>query len=437
MNTLLAKLREQRASLKATIDATLETVEKEERDALTDSEEKNVREAADEIKALDARIEELSEIELRNAKAAELAAKVDGLAGRSPEGVVVVKRDEATYRPDIADTSFFKDVVNYRQDPNAAERLHRAAAETRDVSSTDLGTGFVPPAYLASEYVTVAKAGRPIANVMPNRGAPVAETMYVPRVTTAASVDFQSSQNAALGESVIAGDTITAVTRTIGGFADVSVQALRFGSISDRDIFEQLVQDHASKIETMVINSSTTSNKGFLQASGITTVTYTDAAPTASAIYRKLGEAIAEIHTDTFSAPEVIFCTPTVWQWIVSSSDSTGRPLGTDIAPANSVARFGSLGAEGVVGSMHGLPVVISTLVPKGSGGASTHNNIVVARVADSRLWESPVQVDTFSDVGSASLTVRFRLFNFVAQAHERRAANFATIIGTGTILTF
>lgn len=435
MNVLLARLREQRDSLKATMDGILAAVEVEQRDQLTEVEDKNFRDATEAIKVLDARIAELSDVELRNAAAAELDAKVDAAAGRPAAGVAVITAEEATYRPDQRETSFYRDLMN-ANDFAAQERLHRHSAETRDVATSGL-SGMVPPAYLTSDYAQLAKAGRPVANTIPNRGAPSAMTMYVPKVTTGGTVGFQSSENADLGESDPALTNVTAVVRTIGGYVDISRQALDFGQVSDRDIFEMLVQDHAGKIETMVINSSTASNKGFLQETGLQTVTYTSASPTAAELYSKLGEASSEINTDTFSAPEVIFCTPAVWNWIRSRSDSAGRPLAADVAPQNSIARFGSLGAEGVVGSLYGLPVVVSTLVPKGTGGASTHNNIVVARVSDSRLWESPVQSDSFVDVGSATHTVRLRLVNYVAQTHARRPENFATIIGSGTICAF
>jgi hypothetical protein len=57
-----------------------------------------------------------------------------------------------------------------------------------------------------------------------------------------------------------------------------------------------------------------------------------------------------------------------------------------------------------------------------------------VVRREECFLWEDPSgpYLETFRDVGSGNLTVRFRLHNYWAQLHERRPAAISVISGTG-----
>ena len=98
-NAFLASLTEKRESKTALIQSTLDRAAEEVRD-LTEVELANVEALNLEIKKLDERIEQMSDIEIRNQKAAELAAKVD--AGSVPQkevraGGFTVTKEELTY----------------------------------------------------------------------------------------------------------------------------------------------------------------------------------------------------------------------------------------------------------------------------------------------------------------------------------------------------
>ena len=73
-NTFLTSLREKRESKTSLIQATLDRAAEEARD-LSEVELANVEALNLEIKKLDERIEQMSDIEIRNQKAADLAAK--------------------------------------------------------------------------------------------------------------------------------------------------------------------------------------------------------------------------------------------------------------------------------------------------------------------------------------------------------------------------
>ena len=98
-NAFLASLREKRESKTALIQSTLDRAAEEVRD-LTEVELANVEALNLEIKKLDERIEQMSDIEIRNQKAAELAAKVDVNADTKKEvraGGFSVTKEELTY----------------------------------------------------------------------------------------------------------------------------------------------------------------------------------------------------------------------------------------------------------------------------------------------------------------------------------------------------
>lgn len=438
MNPLLSKLREERATLKASVDAIMASAADETRD-LNDAEDKNLNDSVTRMKELDARIEHLSELELRNAAASELASKVDNATNKGTEtrsSAAVVTREESTYRPDTTH-SFYRDLYMQTRGDNAAtERISRHKVETRnDVVMGDLA-GLVPPAYLTNQYVQLARASRVVANFIPKPGAPPAPTFYVPKMATVADVAFQAAEHDTLNEDDFSATNLTVATRTIGGFVDVSRQLLDYGTYPDQEITGQLLRSYSLKIEDMVLNSTTASNKGILQTTGITAVTYTDSTPTLPELYAKVASAVNEIQTNLFASPEIIFMHPTVWNWARSQADSTGRPLISDVVPNNAAGLFGSLAAEGIVGQLYGLPVAVSTLIPKVDEATPTKHQIIVARVSEARLFEGTPVTNVYNEIGASSLSVRFQMHNYVAQCHDRNPKAFSVISGTGTAVS-
>jgi hypothetical protein len=57
-----------------------------------------------------------------------------------------------------------------------------------------------------------------------------------------------------------------------------------------------------------------------------------------------------------------------------------------------------------------------------------------VIRADELYLWEDPAgpYIETFRDVGSGTLTVRFRLHNYWAQLNARRPKAISVVSGTG-----
>lgn len=435
MNPLLAKLREQRDALKNTINGITETVAAENRDALSDAEQHNFDTAIEQVRALDERITQLVEVEERNAKAAEMMARVDATP------VATVTRTEAIYRPDVQERSYFRDLALAEQKDSAAiERLTRnnahVAAEVRTTATSGLA-GFVPPAYLVNEYAKLARASRPTANLVRSMGAPTTNVFYIPKVSSGLSTGFQSAENASVTSADLSATNVQVTARTLAGYTDVSQQLLDYGQLPDNIIFGDLAASLATQIETMVLDSTTSNNEGILHVTNALAVTYTDASPTVGELYGQIGYAVSQIHANRYAMPEVIIMDPVMASWIKSRTDSTGRPLVTPVAPQNAVATFGNLGAEGIQFELFGLPVCVSSSVPMVSEATPTKRQVIVARISDSMLWETAPVAEVFNDgTLSTTLTVRFRVRANVAQTHARQPKSIAVISGTGTAIS-
>lgn len=367
-----------------------------------------------------------------------------------------VGKEPLTYRRN-GDHSFFADVYarDVKHSSGAAERLERHSREAAferkmksgdlpadaqfDLSSTDSAGGYlVAPLWMQEEFVTLARAGRVTADVLGARNLPPnTDSINLPRMTGGATVTTQSgdADNGAVSETDATFDTIAAAVKTVAGMQDVSQQLVdRSVPGIDDVIFQDLAKAYGVTLDTSVLNSSTASNKGLLQVSGINSVTYTASTPTVAGLYPKLADAIQQIATGIYMPATHVIMHPRRWAFILAALDSSNRPLVSPIAPQNPAAGFGGVVAQGAVGSVQGLPVFVDPNVPTTLGTGTNEDRIIIVRADECYLWEDPSgpYIETFRDVGSGTLTVRFRLHNYWAQLNERRPKAISVISGTG-----
>jgi hypothetical protein len=86
----------------------------------------------------------------------------------------------------------------------------------------------------------------------------------------------------------------------------------------------------------------------------------------------------------------------------------------------------------GEVGNQMGLPVYTDANIPTNLGAGTNEDEIYVARFSDMLLYESPPRMEVFRDVGSATLTVRFRLYAYISLFVGRFPVGVSQIRGTG-----
>jgi len=369
-------------------------------------------------------------------------------------GTVRVTGEPLTYRRN-GQHSIFSDLyaVSKGTNPGAAmERLARHSREMEfhrqvnagdiprdaqfDLSSTDAAGGYlVAPLYLQEQFVDLARAGRVVADVLGPRDLPPnTDSINIPTMSTGTTTADQAD-GGAVSETDAAFGTLAAAVKTKAGMQDVSQQLVdRSVPGVDEVIFADLVGDYAVKLDTDVINSSVTDNKGLLQVTGVNAITYTDANPTLPELYPKIADGVQQIHTGIFRPATVIFMHPRRWGWCLAAQDTTNRPLIVPVAPMNPSGTFGGVVAQGLVGSIQGIPVYVDANIPSTLGSGTNEDRIIIVRTEECFLWEDPAgpYLETFRDVGSGTLTVRFRLHNYWAQLNARRPKAISVISGTG-----
>src|SRR5690242_14325463 len=121
---MLKKLQERRAAIKAELEALLNAAEAESR-SLTETEDTDFDAKTAEMRKLDARIAELQEAEVAEARAA--AHHVEAGTATTEARARVTSEPNPVYRKDDGAVSFFRDLatsqLNMAAAPEARERL--------------------------------------------------------------------------------------------------------------------------------------------------------------------------------------------------------------------------------------------------------------------------------------------------------------------------
>lgn len=442
----------EREEILAKRTAITDLAEEEAREDLLPEEDAEFREFTaqvkakdEELRAFDERISELSDEAERSRTVTEGAAAVKRARARVEtvaEARTYERGNGRSYLQDLARVQ-----LNMDADGQARERLQRHAQdvstgpEYRDLNRTD-GTGgyAVPPLWLMSQYVELARAGRAYANVVNNQPLPGGtDSINIPKVATGTGTAVQTADNGVVQETDLTDTFINAPVRTIAGQQDVAIQLLDQSPVSfDEVIFRDLVADYATKTDLQIISGSGLSGQvtGVRATSGITTVTYTDATPTVAKLYSKIADAVQRVHTLRFMAPTVIVMHPRRWAYLLAASDGNGRPLVVPDAgnPQNAVATLGTVGSQQIVGQMHGLPVVTDPSMPTNLGAGTNEDVVHVLRASDILLYESGIRSRVLPDVGSGNLTVRLQVYGYLAFTAARYPASIVEIGGTGLV---
>jgi HK97 family phage major capsid protein len=447
-----AKANTERDQLVASRKAITDLAEEEARDDLLPEEDAEHRELTAQIKAkdgelsgLDERIKELSDEAERSSKLTEGAIAVKRAQSRAEsvtESRTYEKGNGKSYLQDLMRVQ-----LNMDGDGGARERLQRHAVdvssdpEYRDLTRADGAGGyFVPPLWLMSQYVDLARAGRAYANLCNGEALPPGtDSINIPKVATGTSTGVQTADNGAVSETDLTDDFVTAPVRTIAGQQDIAIQLLDQSPISfDQVVFRDLVADYATKVDLQVISGSGSSGQvtGVRATSNIETIAYTTSTPTVAQLYSKIADAVQRVHTLRFMPPTAIVMHPRRWAYFLAAADSTGRPLVVPGAgnPQNAIATLGAVAAEQVVGQMHGLPVITDPSMPTLLGAGTNQDVIHVLRASDLLLFESGIRSRVLPEVGSGNLTVRLQVYGYLAFAAGRYPKSVVEIGGTGLV---
>lgn len=370
-------------------------------------------------------------------------------AGIDFAGAVSVTGEPSTYQAGGPHGFFADAIAATRGNSDAIDRLGRNQAEVADrrgerydLSGNQANTGgyLTPPIYLADQLAELARAGRPVLEAigigpLPER----ADSINVPTVATGTATARQLNQLDGVQETDAQFGQVSSKVVTIAGMQDVSRQLVDRGQPDvDRVIFGDLARDFLRQHEQLALTSNSAGALGINAVTGTNAITYTDTGPTVPELYPKIADAIQRVATLAFVPANLVVMHPRRWAWMLAALDTQGRPLVSPDAnnPRNAIATTAAPAAEGPVGSIHGVPVIASANVPTGLGAGTNEDTIFVLAGGEQLLWEdkSGPYLETFSDVGSGTLTVRFRLHQYVAWTFERRPVSISKIGGTGCI---
>lgn len=400
----------------------------------------SIRALDEDIKARAERITELSEEDKRSSDAALAFRQAEMVSAR-----VKVTSEARTYEQGNG-RSYFADLATstINQDVDARQRLERHAAEVRmdpeyrDLIRTDGNGGyFVPPLWL-SDYVELARAGRPTANLVTNLPLPPGtDSINVPKISTGTATAIQVGDGSAPQETDLADTSVACGVKTIAGQQDMSIQLFEQSPFNfDQIVMADLAADYATKVDVQVLSGSNANGqvKGIYGASGVNAVTWTDTTPTVSELYSKLADGIQKIHTNRFQPPTVIVMHPRRWAWMLAAVDSQGRPLvvPSGQGPTNAIASFGTVGSEQVVGSLQGLPVVTDPSIPITDGTGTNEDSIIVMRAQDCILYESSLRTRVLPEVLSGTMQVRVQVYGYLAFTAERQPKSLTILSGSG-----
>jgi HK97 family phage major capsid protein len=444
-NTFLASLREKRESKTSLIQATLDRAAEEARD-LSEVELANVEALNLEIKKLDERIEQMSDIEIRNQKAADLAAKVDANVETKKEvraGGFTVTREELTYS-ERSGNDFLTDALkaNFKTDADAAQRIARhqqeMAIEKRAVGTSNFA-GLVVPQYLVDLYAPLARAGRPFADAARKHQLPTqGMSVVISKINTGTITAYQTSQNTAAVSQDIADTTLTVNVNTIAGQQSVSKQALLRGYNIENIVLGDLIRDYHTKLDNSLLNGSG-SNGQPLGLASMTTgilVTYTATTGTVAGLYPKIADAIQQIQSTVFANPNAILMHPRRLGMLLAGVDSSNRPLVVPQAqsPMNAIGVGNGTPSYGNSGySILGLPIIVDANIATNKGAGTNQDTIFVVDLNECHLWEeaaAPTYVTFEEPNGKVALNIV--LFGMSAFTGERYPGAIAQINGTG-----
>ena len=440
----LTQLQEKRNSKNELIDATLNRAAEEDRD-LNEIEVANVSALALEIEKLDARIEQISEIETRKTAANELAKRVEvSTPNATPVGGWKVTSEEPTYHA-RGKNSFLADAMNaeFSRDFEAQERITRYNRELQ-VEKRDVGTaafaGLVVPQYLVDLYAPLARAGRPVADICRKHVLPAqGMTVNISKVTTGTAVGYQAAENDTATETNIDDTLLTVNVNTIAGMQDVSKQAILRGANIEDVVLSDLISAYNTKLDLGILSGSGSSGEPTGLNTALTAVvTYTDASPTVAELYPKIVDAIQRVQSAVFAGPSHIIMHPRRLGFLLAATDTTGRPLVVPNAngPMNATGTFSGLGyGQSGQYSMLGLPIITDANVTITNGDGSNEDLIYVVSADELHLWEAPgMPTYVRFEQPDGKVAIRIVLFGFSAFTAARRPLAGAYIGGTGLV---
>jgi HK97 family phage major capsid protein len=433
-NIYLTSLRQQYDTLQKSINGLQFRASEAKRD-MTNEELRSVVEMSERSEALYTQIEDLSAIEVRNAKVAAMADRVAGAGtvgtpNDSPvdDGTRTVKlggattqdRDPGPYTRG-SQYSFVGD--QYRSmklgDQEAAERLVKHSNALRDdthlrdvlgAGASTFGSGLVPPVWLAEQFAPILHRKLRVATMLrqvPWAGPfpwtiPIAGTVAL----TSSIAEGVNSTETDPGYS-----TITVTPATIMGYSEVSRQMLEASNPAvDAIIWGDLTGDFLDRCEAMVITA--------LEAQAAVNLATADPLGNfvATAMRNVVLDGIAAVSDNSGGDADVFVSKNSKWVGYLKLTDTTLRPLVNALRynPQNAIGvqEPGQQFRSPIQGDLESLSVVTSPTVGTMRGFVINSQELL--------YQNSPPMQFSFEQPAGPAL-IRIGVWGYAAVATARR----------------
>ncbi len=404
---------------------------------ISTEEDAKVAANLDAIRSLDEQIARYTELEERQAKAAELRAtnKLEETA------VTTIKSEPRTYSPRgqhsfVADAFRAQIMNDYEAQQRISRHMNEEKVERRDVTSTNFA-GLVVPQFLTDLAAPFARAGRPFLDVARKHTLPDAGlTLSISKVTTGSATAVQT-EGAAVQETNIDDTKLDISVVTVAGQQNVSRQAIERGTNIDTLVMADLVSAYHTNLDSLFVTTSATSLTNTITQ----VVTYTDASPSVAELYPKIVDCVQRIQTTFFAGPNFILMHPRRLAFILAAVDTQNRPLAVPVPNFNGQPAFASGNGAPVYGNsgytILGLPVITDANVITTNGAGSNEDVIIVGNTQEAHLWEQgngePLLL-RFEQPKAAELDLTMIVYGYSAFTANRYPNAFALVGGTGLI---
>lgn len=359
------------------------------------------------------------------------------------------------YRHEARQESWLRDAMRAHEgDSGARERIIRSnkfeVDEARSASNpitvngdevrasdTDNFGNFIPPAYMLGEAALAARAGAPLLNRLRKLPLPsTGMTINLGRVTTPTVVAMQASQNTAPTSTDFDETDYNVDIRTATGETTLTRQAVDRGAVSDELVLQDLVEAYYDTLDVQVISGSGSSGQhtGLLNVAGINAVTYTDASPTGSELWPKLGDAAQQVGTNRKQPLDLWVLHTRRWEWLTVELDSQGRPLINVNGPGGqNVIGEGGVARPGGGYTLKGVEALQDPNVPIDLGGGTNEDRIIGLRVNDSPFfWENGGVPRMFRFDQLRAESIDIAVWGYSAFAPGRYPTGISVISGNG-----
>jgi HK97 family phage major capsid protein len=353
-----------------------------------------------------------------------------------------------TYRRGENKHSYMRDLIrlqlNRDDDGSSRDRLMRHAHEVatsdeytefRDLDRVDGSGGYaVPPAWLMTQYIELARPGRAFANLCQRQQLPGGtDSINIPKLLTGTATAIQTADNTPVTQVDLTDTFVNAPVRTIAGQEGLAIQLIDQSPIAFDDVvFRDLVASHAATTDHQVIQGSGTNGEvlGTINTPNILTIAATSA--DIKGVYSAIANAVQTIHTTRFLPPDVIVMHPRRWGWFLSLLDQQQRPLflPVDNAPMNAAGILTDVDSQQVVGRMHGLPIVTDPNLPVNLGTGNNEDPIFVMRASDLVLFESGIRARVIPETKAQTLTVILQVYSYISYTAARFPQSVCEISG-------